>query len=133
MAGKDKNRVGIHGTDKETNRTRGAGDGTKPATGANTKPKEKKPCPITRERFLEKANAIVARLEGTPVILNPQEFSTGSFGFHMNGRIELMIDGVKVPCQANLIITAIGSKPEENAAPVKSEEDAEAESAADEQ
>lgn len=124
---KGKDRIGIHGSDKETNRVRGDGDGTKkPAANGGAK-KEKAPCPITRDRFNEKAKPIVAHIGDSPVILNPQEFTTGSFGFFMNGRMEITVDGVKLPCQANLIVTVIGSKPDPDApkpapAPVKKAE-----------
>ena len=46
---------------------------------------------------------------------DPKKFSTGSVGFFANGKVTLTIGGKPVKMQANLTLTAVGSKewPEE--------------------
>jgi hypothetical protein len=67
-------------------------------------------CPITRETFDAKARPVLARIGGTDVLLEARQFSTGSLGFHANPKVAVEIDGVRVVCQANLMLTVVGSK-----------------------
>jgi hypothetical protein len=99
-------------------------------TGVRTMAKS---CPITRAQFAAKAPAnLPCTIDGQPINATPKTFSTGSLGFHANGKVTLKIGGVLVPCQVSLSITAIGSKdlpqdastPEVQAAPAPAVQDA---------
>lgn len=68
-------------------------------------------CPVSRSTFLSKATAIVARVGDLLTdTLTPKEFSTGSFGYHTNGKVVMIIDGKPVKFTANIQLVAIGSK-----------------------
>ncbi len=93
---KDK-KVGVHGTDKETGRAKG----------------EKRPCPVTKDDFLEKAKAEVVKIEGLGItaVMQPKHFSSGSLGLFTNGKAVVVVDGV--PCEATFQAQVIlnNSKP----------------------
>jgi hypothetical protein len=42
--------------------------------------------------------------------LMPDDFRTGSFGWKLNQRSEIQVNGSRVPVMVNINITAIGSK-----------------------
>ncbi len=58
-------------------------------------------------------NRVVVELEGTTnqFLLSPKTFSTGSRGYHGQGKIELP-NGKRY--QVNLLLTEIGSKPKKS-------------------
>jgi hypothetical protein len=58
----------------------------------------------------DKVNRVVVELDGTTnqFLLNPKTFSTGSRGYHAQGKIEVP-NGKRY--QVNLLFTEIGSKP----------------------
>jgi hypothetical protein len=58
----------------------------------------------------DKINRVVVDLDGTTAqfLLNPKTFSTGSRGYHAQGKIEVP-NGKRY--QVNLLFTEIGSKP----------------------
>ncbi|MEZ0228278.1 MAG: hypothetical protein ACAI25_06610 [Planctomycetota bacterium] len=67
-------------------------------------------CPISREAFLEKAQPLKIDLNGFPMQADPREFSTGSFGWYVNGKASIMVDGKSIQCQVGMNITVVGSK-----------------------
>lgn len=68
-------------------------------------------CPITRERFRAKApRTVEVTIAGKSYEADVKEFSTGSFGFFLNGKVNIEVDGVQVPHQIGLNLTAVGSK-----------------------
>ena len=69
-------------------------------------------CPLSRERFIKEAGALVVLLDGKKMVLSPKEFATGSFGWFNNDKVTFEICGVSLKCQVNVNITAIGSKPD---------------------
>jgi hypothetical protein len=69
-------------------------------------------CPINKETFKAKAKPLNVTINGVPLPAMPHEFSTGSFGWYLNGKITVEVDGVNVPVQIGCNITAVGSKPE---------------------
>lgn len=75
-------------------------------------PKAPTACPITKEAFAEKANPIAVVINGETKVATPKEFASGSFGYFFNEKVVVMIDGVPVKLQANVILTVVGSKPE---------------------
>lgn len=88
----------------------GAGSPTAQAEGAAPADAPKKTiCPITRAQF-QGAKVLGCNLDGKPFAVPPKEFSTGSFGWHCGDKAEIEVDGVKVRCQVNIMLTVIGSK-----------------------
>lgn len=67
--------------------------------------------PITREEFIEGAKPVAVTIAGMPGAAIPKEFKTGSFGWNMNTKATIEVDGVQVPVQVGLNLTVIGSKP----------------------
>lgn len=68
-------------------------------------------CPITRQQFRENAEPIQITLDGRPMAdVEVKEFSTGSLGWYLNGKITLEVDGVRVPVQVGVNLTIVGSK-----------------------
>lgn len=72
--------------------------------------KVKARCPVTREEFAKDAPVLEGNVAGVPVLIEPKEFSTGSLGFYANPKITVEIGGKRVPCQASVMLTIIGSK-----------------------
>ncbi len=75
-------------------------------------------CTVTRGQFRQYARVKSLELAGMThtdsgegIALQPTEFSTGSLGWAMQGKMTLeLADGTKVKCQLNLMATVIGSK-----------------------
>ena len=84
-------------------------------------------CPISRPDFLAKATPITIELNGFPVTAEPREFSTGSFGWYVNAKAPIEVDGKKLQVQVGMNLIVVGSKdaPRLEAAPAKAEPPAE--------
>ena len=67
-------------------------------------------CPITREAFLAKAEPLKIDLGGFPMIAEPREFSTGSFGWYVNGKATQVVDGKTLSVQVGMNLIVVGSK-----------------------
>ena len=67
-------------------------------------------CPIERERFKSSAKPVQVEINGTPFTAEVKEFSTGSFGWNLNSKVTVQVDGVPVNVQIGLNLTVIGSK-----------------------
>jgi hypothetical protein len=67
-------------------------------------------CPITRAEFSEKAEPIKIDLNGFPLTAEPREFSTGSFGWYLNGKAPVTVGGKTVQVQVGMNLIVIGSK-----------------------
>ena len=67
-------------------------------------------CPITHKQFREHAKAIDVVINGTPMQAPVKEFSTGSLGWYLNGKMNITIDGKPVSVQIGLNLTIVGSK-----------------------
>lgn len=78
----------------------------------------KSPCPVTREQFAEKAEPLKIVINGHELLAEVKEFSTGSFGWYLNGKVVVPIDGKSVSVQVGMNLTVVGSK---EAAPKKGE------------
>lgn len=72
--------------------------------------KEVKVCPVTLAQVM-RSSPLVVKIGDVVVSADPKSFSTGSYGFFFNGKVTLEIDGVKVPFQVGMNITAVNSKP----------------------
>jgi hypothetical protein len=67
-------------------------------------------CPITRQQFQDGAKAVEVIINGTTMLAEPKEFSTGSLGWFLNGKTVIEVNGVKVTVQVGLNMTIVGSK-----------------------
>ena len=70
----------------------------------------KSPCPVTRAQFVEKAEPLKVVINGQELLAEVKEFSTGSFGWYLNGKILVPIDGKNVSVQIGMNLTVVGSK-----------------------
>ena len=50
-------------------------------------------CPVSKTQFLEKAEPLRVSINGQEMLAEVKEFSTGSFGWYMNGKTVVQIDG----------------------------------------
>lgn len=85
---------------------------------ATKKPADRKKteCPISREEFLSHAKALPITIAGVPHGADVKEFSTGSFGWFLNGKTTVEINGKPVKVQVGLNLTVVGSKDSAKAA-----------------
>lgn len=67
-------------------------------------------CPVTRAQFVEKAEALKVVINGQELLADVKEFSTGSFGWYLNGKIVVPIDGKNVSVQIGMNLAVVGSK-----------------------
>jgi hypothetical protein len=67
-------------------------------------------CPISKTQFLEKANALKVTINGQEMLAEVKEFSTGSFGWYMNAKTVVEIDGKAVSVQIGMNMAIVGSK-----------------------
>lgn len=68
-------------------------------------------CECTRQQFKAGAKPIDVTLAGQPMVAEPKEFSTGSFGWYASGKARLKLaDGTIVTCQVGLNLTVLRSK-----------------------
>ncbi len=67
-------------------------------------------CPVTRTQFTEKAEPLKVVINGQELLADVKEFSTGSFGWYLNGKILVPIDGKNVSVQVGMNMTVVGSK-----------------------
>ncbi len=70
----------------------------------------KSPCPLSKTQFLEKAEAVRLTINGQEVVAEKKEFSTGSFGWYHNGKVNITVDGKLLSVQIGLNLTVVGSK-----------------------
>lgn len=72
---------------------------------------KKTECPITREQFRSKSSSIASMdVHGTECRAKAMEFSTGSFGWNLSGKIKVIIDGEEMMAQVSGNVVVIGSK-----------------------
>ena len=67
-------------------------------------------CPIPRADFLAKAEPLKIDVGGFPMVAEPREFSTGSFGWYVNGKASLVVDGKNLSVQVGMNLIVVGSK-----------------------
>jgi hypothetical protein len=66
--------------------------------------------PISLAQFLEKAEAVKVTIGGQEMTADVKSFSTGSFGWNINGKTTITVDGKALPVQIGLNLTIVGSK-----------------------
>jgi len=70
----------------------------------------KSTCPISRAQFVEKAEPVRIVINGQEMLAEVKEFSTGSFGWNLNGKTIITIDGKPLSVQIGMNMTIVGSK-----------------------
>jgi hypothetical protein len=76
---------------------------------------KKTTCPISRADFQAKAKPITITIGNVPHLAEVKNFSTGSFGWYLNARTTLDVDGTLVPVLINTSLIIVGSKEAEGA------------------
>ena len=67
-------------------------------------------CPVTRAQFTEKAEPLKVTINGQDLVAEVKEFSTGSFGWYLNGKIIVPVDGKNLSVQIGMNLAVVGSK-----------------------
>lgn len=70
----------------------------------------KNPPPISLSTFTAKAEPLKVTINGVEMSAEPKAFSTGSFGWNINGKTTIVVDGRSLPVQIGLNLTVVGSK-----------------------
>jgi hypothetical protein len=64
----------------------------------------------TKTEFMSAAQPFEIQIGEQKVLVEPKKFSTGSVGFFSNAKLTMTVGGKLVKLQANVTLTAIGSK-----------------------
>ena len=67
-------------------------------------------CAISRKQFSENAKPIEVVINGVPMSAEVKEFSTGSLGWYLNGKMTVKIGDTPVTVQIGMNMTIVGSK-----------------------
>lgn len=67
-------------------------------------------CPLSRRKFREAAQPVRVEINGNPMLAEVKEFSTGSFGWYLNGKTTIDVGGTPVTVQIGMNLTVVGSK-----------------------
>ena len=67
-------------------------------------------CPISLSQFLEKAEPVKVTINGQEMLAEVKSFSTGSFGWYINGKTVITVDGKPLSVQIGMNMTVVGSK-----------------------
>jgi hypothetical protein len=70
----------------------------------------KSPCPLSQAQFMEKAEPLKVTINGQDMLAEVKTFSTGSFGWFLNGKTTAVVDGKAVSIQIGMNLTVVGSK-----------------------
>ena len=70
----------------------------------------KSPCPVSLSQFLEKAEPLKVTINGQEMLAEVKSFSTGSFGWYINGKTTVNVDGKPLSVQIGMNLTVVGSK-----------------------
>ena len=71
---------------------------------------KKTTCPISRAEFRSCAKPTGVTIAGIPLVADVKEFSTGSLGWYLNGKVTIEINGQPVAVQIGMNLTIVGSK-----------------------
>ncbi len=86
------------------------GTATGPSSVLASEPMAKSACPISRTLFSEKAEPLKVVINGQEMVADVKEFSTGSFGWNINAKIVVQVDGKPLSVQVGMNMTIVGSK-----------------------
>ena len=67
-------------------------------------------CPVSLAQFVEKAEPLKVSINGQEMMAEVKQFSTGSFGWYMNGKTMVTVDGKMISVQIGMNLTVVGSK-----------------------
>ncbi|MBA3540476.1 MAG: hypothetical protein H0T79_12775 [Deltaproteobacteria bacterium] len=67
-------------------------------------------CPVTAAQFAEKAESLKITINGQDMLADVKQFATGSFGWYLNGKTVVSIDGKNVSVQIGMNMIVVGSK-----------------------
>ena len=67
-------------------------------------------CPVSLTQFLEKAEPLKITINGQDMLAEVKSFSTGSFGWYLNGKTVISVDGKAISVQIGMNMTVVGSK-----------------------
>jgi hypothetical protein len=67
-------------------------------------------CPVSLTQFLEKAEPLKISINGQDMLAEVKSFSTGSFGWYLNGKTVIQVDGKAISVQIGANFTVVGSK-----------------------
>ncbi len=67
-------------------------------------------CPVSLPQFLEKAEPLKITINGQDMLAAVKQFSTGSFGWYMNAKTVVSVDGKALSVQIGMNMTVVGSK-----------------------
>lgn len=70
----------------------------------------KSQCPLSQTQFVEKAEPLRVTINGQEMLAEVKAFSTGSFGWYLNGKTVITVDGKAVSVQIGMNMTIVGSK-----------------------
>jgi hypothetical protein len=70
----------------------------------------KSACPVSKTQFVEKAEALKVVINGQEMLAEVKEFSTGSFGWNINAKTVIQVDGKPLSVQIGMNMTVVGSK-----------------------
>lgn len=80
------------------------------APEASANGSKKTPCPVSRGEFVGAAKPLTVIINGIPYAASVKLFSTGSFGWYLNGQTVVEVDGVPCKVQIGLNLTVANSK-----------------------
>lgn len=67
-------------------------------------------CPLTRSQFVSAAKPMNVTIEGSPMVAVVKEFSTGSFGWYLNGKMTVQVGDKTLTVQVGGNLVVVGSK-----------------------
>lgn len=70
----------------------------------------KSQCSLSQAQFLAKAEPLKVSINGQEMLAEVKAFSTGSFGWYLNGKTTAQVDGKAVSIQIGMNLTIVGSK-----------------------
>jgi len=70
----------------------------------------KSPCPLSAAQFLAAAEPLKISINNQDMLAEVKAFSTGSFGWYLNGKTTVMVGGKAVAVQIGMNLTVVGSK-----------------------
>jgi len=74
-------------------------------------------CPLTLSQFTEKAEPLKISINGQEMLAEVKAFATGSFGWYLNGKTVVTVDGKAVSVQIGMNMIIVGSKDADRGTP----------------
>jgi hypothetical protein len=71
-------------------------------------------CPVGPSEFMELAEPVIITINGVEATAEPKQFSTGSFGWYLNSKVNVKVGDKSVPVQIGMNLTVVGSKEAED-------------------